>query len=63
MECLLHTENEIIRVVFLVLEKKKKEEYLLGKVSAELRKKGRTPLMGSGLGPLRPAPQLQGCPN
>ena len=45
MECLLHTENEIIRVVFLVLKKKKKkEEYLLGKVSAELRKKWADPI-------------------
>ena len=51
MECLLHTENEAIRVVFLVFKKKEEEEYLLGKVSAELKKMSGPDLWVQGWGP------------
>ena len=59
MECLLHTENEAIRVVFLVLKKKKNT--CLAKCGAQ--KSGRTRLVGSGLGTLGSTLQFQGCPN
>ena len=58
MECLLHTENEAIRVVFLVF-KKRRRRIPSWQSQCGAQKNGWTRFVGSGLGTLRSTLQFQ----
>ena len=60
MECLLHTENEAIRVVFLVFKRRRRRRIPAWQSQCRAQKNGWTRFVGSGLGTLRSTLQFQG---